>query len=184
MNQPDPASAAIAFALDLTDPLDTYDFLDLWNTGDFPEIRDRWPEAPEEIYIGADPLHPQTVLEDPHPPARQAMPLGHPPSHWDEWAMRRARQLVQEINDVNHPPGQLTARLHCLLVDAMYYAAGEGDEDTARLGFIQANPDLSLRNLKNGRYWSLDGFSNYPQDTHHDVRAAIDAARREKDATP
>lgn len=109
--------------------------------------------------------------------------MSHPPSHWDEWAMRRSRQLVQEINDVSHPPGQLTARLHCLLVDAMYYAADEGDEDTARLNFVQANPGLTLRNLKSGRYWSLDGFSNYPQDTYHTVREAVDAARREKDGT-
>lgn len=31
-------------------------FLHSWNTRDFPEIRDEWPEAPEEVYW-VDPLH-------------------------------------------------------------------------------------------------------------------------------
>lgn len=50
----DAAVAAIQFALETEDGLQ---FLRLWNEGEFDSIRREWPEAPEEIYIGADPLH-------------------------------------------------------------------------------------------------------------------------------
>ncbi|MNW14225.1 hypothetical protein D3C71_2123940 [compost metagenome] len=50
----DAAVAAIQFALDDADGMQ---FLRLWNEGDFDVIRREWPEAPEEIFIGADPLH-------------------------------------------------------------------------------------------------------------------------------
>lgn len=48
------AVAAIQFALETDDGLN---FLRLWNEGDFDSLREEWPEAPEEIYIGADPLY-------------------------------------------------------------------------------------------------------------------------------
>lgn len=54
-----PAVAAIQFALETDQGLD---FLRLWNEGEFDTIRQEWPEAPESIFIGADPLHPQTVI--------------------------------------------------------------------------------------------------------------------------
>lgn len=50
----DAAVAAIQFALDDDDGMQ---FLRLWNAGDFDVIRREWPEAPEEVFIGADPLH-------------------------------------------------------------------------------------------------------------------------------
>lgn len=50
----DAAVAAIQFALDDDDGMQ---FLRLWNEGEFDVIRDEWPDAPEEIFIGADPLH-------------------------------------------------------------------------------------------------------------------------------
>lgn len=53
-----PAVAAIEYALGLGS--DAHDFLNHWVHGDFPEIREAWPEAPEAIYIGADPMHPET----------------------------------------------------------------------------------------------------------------------------
>jgi hypothetical protein len=55
------ATAAIKFALSLarTDH-STADFLRNWNEGEFDKCREFWPEAPEEVYIGADPLHPKT----------------------------------------------------------------------------------------------------------------------------
>ena len=53
------AVAAIQFALETDDGLT---FLRLWNQGDFDKTRLEWPEAPEAVYIGADPLHPDTVI--------------------------------------------------------------------------------------------------------------------------
>lgn len=50
----DAAVAAIQFALDDDEGMH---FLRLWNQGDFDVLRSEWPEAPEDIYIGADPLH-------------------------------------------------------------------------------------------------------------------------------
>ena len=55
---PDPSTAAIAFALDNTSSdHDGMEFLRCWNEGDFDTIREQWPEAPEEVFIGADPLY-------------------------------------------------------------------------------------------------------------------------------
>jgi oligoribonuclease NrnB/cAMP/cGMP phosphodiesterase (DHH superfamily) len=55
---PDPSTAAIAFALEnATSDHDGMEFLRCWNEGDFDSIRDLWPDAPEEVFIGADPLY-------------------------------------------------------------------------------------------------------------------------------
>lgn len=53
------AVAAILFALETDKGLQ---FLRCWNEGNFDAIRREWPEAPENVFIGADPLHPKTVL--------------------------------------------------------------------------------------------------------------------------
>jgi hypothetical protein len=50
----DAAVAAIKFALNNDDGMG---FLQYWNQGDFDVCRSEWPEAPDEVYIGADPLH-------------------------------------------------------------------------------------------------------------------------------
>lgn len=49
--------AAIKFSLK-TDCGDQ--FLRCWVEGSFDAIRSEWPEAPEAVFIGADPLHPNT----------------------------------------------------------------------------------------------------------------------------
>jgi len=49
----DPASAAIAFALKIEEPME---FLRLWNKGAFDEVRKHWPDAPDEVFIDTDPL--------------------------------------------------------------------------------------------------------------------------------
>jgi len=36
-------------------------FLYYWNEGSFEDCREGWPDAPEECYIGSDPLHPDTL---------------------------------------------------------------------------------------------------------------------------
>ena len=45
--------AAIQFALETDEGLE---FLRCWNEGDFESIRKEWPEAPEDVFVGADPL--------------------------------------------------------------------------------------------------------------------------------
>lgn len=52
--------AAINFALETDDGLE---FLRAWREGEFEAIRRDWPEAPEAVYIGADPTHPGTFGE-------------------------------------------------------------------------------------------------------------------------
>lgn len=64
----DPAVAAIQFALETDEGIP---FLHCWNEGNFDAIRREWPEAPESVFIGADPMHPETrgFITDPmkHP---------------------------------------------------------------------------------------------------------------------
>lgn len=50
-------------------------------------------------------------------------------------------------------------------------------EDTARLDFVEANPQKNLRKIK--RNWSFMGFTNYEYEVFSTVREAIDAARKE-----
>ena len=53
------AVAAIQFALETDDGMA---FLRCWNEGNFEAIRREWPEAPEAVFVGADPLHPATPV--------------------------------------------------------------------------------------------------------------------------
>ena len=59
MSDQNAAVAAIQFALETDDGLT---FLRLWNHGEFDKTRREWPEAPEAVYVGADPLHPETAI--------------------------------------------------------------------------------------------------------------------------
>lgn len=59
---PDAAVPAIAYALDLRTE-EPMEFLRLWNQGDFDECREGWPDAPDEVYIGADLLFEQEAQE-------------------------------------------------------------------------------------------------------------------------
>lgn len=47
------AVAAIQFALETDQGLV---FLQCWNEGDFDSIKKEWPEAPNAVFDGADPL--------------------------------------------------------------------------------------------------------------------------------
>lgn len=47
------AVAAVAFALETDEGMA---FLRAWQYGDFDVIRREWPDAPKEVFIGADPL--------------------------------------------------------------------------------------------------------------------------------
>lgn len=58
-----PALAVLNFALGNTDPSVSYEateetvtLLTMWYHGDFQEMRDTWPDIPDEVFIGADPL--------------------------------------------------------------------------------------------------------------------------------
>lgn len=53
-----PMLAALEYALNLryeTDAHDAMQFLEMWMHGDFPEIRESYPHAPNSVFIGADP---------------------------------------------------------------------------------------------------------------------------------
>ncbi|RQT33456.1 ead/Ea22-like family protein [Burkholderia contaminans] len=49
--------AAIQYALDAEEG---FEWLSLWNEGEFERCRRDWPDAPDDCYIGADPMHPET----------------------------------------------------------------------------------------------------------------------------
>ncbi len=55
-NANDPTVAAVHYALTL-DADNCKEFLSLWNEGLFEIVRREWPDAPKEVYIGADPLY-------------------------------------------------------------------------------------------------------------------------------
>lgn len=72
----DAATAAIKFVMDELDDGTELDFLRAWNEGEFDVIRKEWPEAPEAVFIGADPLHPKTKVDsgnEPPPPCDPAI---------------------------------------------------------------------------------------------------------------
>lgn len=51
---PNPAAAAIAYALELDDDDDAVQFLRMWNEGSFDDIRREYDALPEELFIGAE----------------------------------------------------------------------------------------------------------------------------------
>jgi len=57
------AVAAIKYSLGLNRD-DCPNFLAMWNEGSFQEIKDNYDNVPEEVFIGADPFHPKTNLDD------------------------------------------------------------------------------------------------------------------------
>lgn len=59
MSNIDPAKEAIQYALKTDEGIK---FLRCWNEGNFKAIHREWPDAPESIFIGADSLHPITVI--------------------------------------------------------------------------------------------------------------------------
>ncbi|MDH0334502.1 hypothetical protein [Metapseudomonas otitidis] len=51
------STAAILFALAVEEEhYDGMTFLRMWNEGEFEAIRRAWPDCPDEVFIGADPL--------------------------------------------------------------------------------------------------------------------------------
>lgn len=54
------STAAIEFALN-NHADGGMEFLRCWFNGDFEAIRKEWPEAPEAVFVGADPLHPKAA---------------------------------------------------------------------------------------------------------------------------
>jgi len=60
----DAAVAAIEYALGGgMDAFDAREFLRMWSHGEFSDIRNYYARVPEEVFIGADPLHPETKLQ-------------------------------------------------------------------------------------------------------------------------
>ncbi|PKO59272.1 MAG: hypothetical protein CVU24_15675, partial [Betaproteobacteria bacterium HGW-Betaproteobacteria-18] len=58
------AVAAIAFALNASTEC-SMEFLRCWFQGDFDAVRREWPEAPDAVFVGADPLHQQSGVVSP-----------------------------------------------------------------------------------------------------------------------
>ena len=55
-----PAAAAIKYAIEHQGD-SPIEFLHCWYYGNFDAIRSEWEDVPDEVFIGADPLHPKTV---------------------------------------------------------------------------------------------------------------------------
>ena len=94
----DPAAssnAAIKFALK-NDDCEGLTFLRVWSEGNFAAIREEWDNVPEEVFIGADPLHPLTKYPD----------------------------LIQHISGIfGAPPVKLTGTIHQLKTDPIPFTA-------------------------------------------------------------
>ncbi|QDJ96320.1 hypothetical protein Xoosp13_133 [Xanthomonas phage Xoo-sp13] len=95
----DASVAAIQFALETDDGLE---FLRLWNVGEFATLRKEWPEAPEAIYIGADPLHPSSKLAKEHPllsvalrNLEQFITIAKFDSSVDQWSAKNCLEIVR-----------------------------------------------------------------------------------------
>jgi hypothetical protein len=63
--QTNPAVAAIQYAIDAGHGDDGLQFLECWNEGNFEACRREWPDAPDDCYIGADPLFVPTPEGEP-----------------------------------------------------------------------------------------------------------------------
>lgn len=61
MVPPDPASAAIEYALNDDSPME---FLRCWLEGDFEALRTEWHNVPDEVFVGADPLFIPATAEE------------------------------------------------------------------------------------------------------------------------
>ena len=86
------AVAAIAYMLDNTDDDDDgIQFMRYWNEGEFDIIRRNWPNVPDAVFIGADPL--LTV----EPGERVDIPV-------DENHARAMLQVAHAWLDANGPP--------------------------------------------------------------------------------
>lgn len=94
--------AAIQFALGDDDG---WDFLRYWNEGEFDVLRRNWPEAPEAVYIGADPLHPQT--RTPTVTSAAAQP---------DYVIRETVNQLRDIAIKYHAAGQLREQIAYLIV--------------------------------------------------------------------
>lgn len=85
------STAAIMFALDMDTTEEGMDFLRIWNEGEFDMLREEYPEAPEEVYIGADVLHPKTKkLATPAEPSLTPVQVFN--------------AIVRDINEISYMP--------------------------------------------------------------------------------
>lgn len=167
-SDPTPGIAAIAFALETDDGLE---FLRCWNEGDFAAIRREWPEAPAEVFIGADPLHEPTLPRPAASPVRQesALPVGvfeEPPVMVLSGGVRQALAAVPRVGvaGVNSkveafaPSRALLCKLGSILVHLdEHESAGGHAFDRVALDALRADPEVKA--------WlaELDGLSLLPK---------------------
>lgn len=111
----DPAVAAIQFALETHS--DGLHFLRLWNEGEFDLLRREWPEAPEDIYIGADPL-----LEAPAQPPAVAGAVPDERAAFEVWL----QENIDDTDTVRPSKEKVDAYFAVWLARAMLAAAQKG----------------------------------------------------------
>ncbi|KVK77827.1 hypothetical protein [Burkholderia sp. MSMB1498] len=107
----DASVAAIQYALEAEEGLE---WLSLWNEGEFDRCRRDWPDAPEDCYIGADPMHPETQRRL----AAQAAEV--------DVRVERRRQVAEKGWTVDHDDGHVCGEIAAL---AAYYAMPAGVRD-------------------------------------------------------
>ncbi|MFM0595359.1 hypothetical protein [Paraburkholderia dilworthii] len=116
--------AAIQFALEADEGME---WLSLWNEGSFDSCRREWPEAPQECYVGADPLMPETKALL----AAQTSQQGISDAARDVLAERRRHVEVEgwaQEHDDQHNAGMLAVSAACY---ALHAAAGLSSTDSA-----------------------------------------------------
>ncbi|MFL1449213.1 hypothetical protein ACI77O_12530 [Pseudomonas tritici] len=94
------------------------EFLRAWNSGEYESLRKEWPDAPDEIYIGADTLHPNTVGYD-----NDRTQAGKPFE-----VLRLLHECKARLTDQLHPAGSIVAEIETFLLNHPIQANSEKPE--------------------------------------------------------
>lgn len=120
------SNAVIRFMLD--NPCESpLEFLRCWNEGNFDALREEWPEAPDDIYIGPDQFHPKTVGFDEYSAA-------------DAQSLTSVRLLSRCRDNLNSE----AANIDSLIAEVDAYLAGQPTQTNTRdaTGGIQDELDV------------------------------------------
>jgi hypothetical protein len=112
--RPDAAAAAIQFSLSTEDGRT---FLELWQYGDFDIIRREWPDVPDAVFVGADPLHTAAPLAQPDakPDSDRAQKVAECVAAIRPVVCGKfpAEQALQELTGYAAPPAQTPPLTTC-----------------------------------------------------------------------
>lgn len=156
----DPATALIGFILEHANGPEGFDpiyLMETWNEGNFEALRRDWPELPEEVYIGADPLHKKTVLRS--QPAVRVEPTVDASRYKEAWDLfYRNLEWMQE-------KGQTPAKyLGWNLAEALTAMYREAQAELAKLK--QPAQGRKLHLVWNKPRNECVGFIDYPDARH------------------